>query len=136
MRRELADKDHAGGFEPRGRFRVRRRHVIEQEARMRGRAQAGGVVDVLQAIGNAVQRTAPPAAGDLALGAPGSGAGTLGGNLDKGVELRLERRSARQSRFGQRDRRQLAGGDLAAGLRKGRQRPGARLTAHRWAPAS
>ena len=132
MRRQLADEDHAGGFEPRGGLGVRRRDIVEQQPRMRGRAQPGGVVDVLQAVGDAVQRTAATPARDLPLGALGGGAGALRSDLDKGVELGLQRFGAGQRRLGQSDRRQFAGGDLAPGLGQGRQRRGA----HRLAPKS
>src|SRR5580658_1766189 len=105
MRRKLADEDHTGGFEPRGGLRVRRRDIVKQQPRMRGGTQPGSVVNVLEAIRNAMQRAAAPAAGDFALCSLGSGAGALGGDLDKSVKLGVERSGARQRRLSQRDRR-------------------------------
>jgi hypothetical protein len=58
MRRQLADEDHPGGFEPRRGLGVGRHDIVEQQPRVGGRAQPGRVVDVLQPIGNAVQRPA------------------------------------------------------------------------------
>jgi hypothetical protein len=87
---------------------------------MRGRAQARGVIDVLEPIGDAVQRTAAASASDLFFGSAGGGAGALGGDFNESVQFRLQRLGAGQGRLGQRDRRQFAGGDLASGLGQGR----------------
>ncbi len=58
-------------------------------------------------------------------------AAALGGDLDKGVEFRIERFGPRQRRLGQRDRRQFTGGELAPGFGEGGERGGAHF-----APAS
>ena len=83
---------------------------------MRRRAQPLGVVDVFEAVGDAVQRPAAAAAGDLALGPPRRLARPLGGDLDEGAQLAVEGRGTRQRRLGQRKRRQIAGGDAPARL--------------------
>src|SRR5665213_252958 len=67
-----------------------------------------GLVDVLEADGDAVQRPAIAAGGDLCLGGACGGACFVRQHADKAVELAVELFDAVEPALGQLDRRQLA----------------------------
>ena len=66
---ELADHDRAGIGQTPDRCRILLRHMVDQDLRMAGRRHALGLVDVLEADRDAVQRAAVIAGHDLGLGA-------------------------------------------------------------------
>ena len=87
-----------------------RGHVIEAGGRGAGGGRAGDVVEVLDRDGEAVQRAAVDAAGDLLLGHAGAVVKlVLAVDVDEGVELRLDVLKARDD-----DAHQLDGGETAA----------------------
>src|SRR5260370_4403641 len=83
---------------------------------MPGGRHALGLVDILEADRDAVQRATVVAAYDLGLGAPSRSEGGLSQRPDKAVELVVETLDARESTLGELDRRQLALAHQRGGL--------------------
>ena len=80
---------------------VRRRHVIDAQLRMAGRADAGGVVDVLQRVGDAVQRPAVVAGLQFVVGAARVGQRARFGHQQKRLQGRHRARRCGPVRRGQ-----------------------------------
>ncbi len=72
------------------------RHMVDQQLGMAGGADAGGLVDVLQPIRDAVHRALVDAGFELAVGPRGIGERALAGDERKAVQPRIERGDARQ----------------------------------------
>jgi hypothetical protein len=109
----FAEQDPASGAELLCHHGILCRDVIGQQLRLRRGPDPGRLDDVLQAIGNAVQRAARTIAHDLCLGRSRALPGKLGGQGDKAHQLVVNRRDALQVGLSQLDRRQLALGDPA-----------------------
>src|SRR5260370_14344889 len=90
MGRELADDNGAGVGQTAHRGRVLLRHVVDHDLRVSGRRHTLGLVDILQANRNAVQRSAPMPGHDLGLGRAGRVERRLAEHADKAVELAVE----------------------------------------------
>ena len=75
------------------------RHVILAQFRMAGGADAGGLDDVLQRVGDAVQRAAARAGHQLAFGRPRLGERDLLGDQQKAVQLAVMRGDAVEQRL-------------------------------------
>ncbi len=111
--RELAHQHAAGGAQLGGRGRVARRDMTLPRFRMAGRRQPLGVVDVLEAVRNTMQRPARAARHDLGLGTLRLGQRGFGRQGDEGVELRLRLLDAGERIAHQLDRRDLLARDPA-----------------------
>src|SRR4051812_18667109 len=96
--------------------RVAVRHPIPHQPRGRGGADSFGVIVVLQAVWNPVQRTARPTAHDLSFGSAGSRARLLGKYRDVGGETLVVAGDTREVGVDEIDRRELFRRDLPAGL--------------------
>jgi hypothetical protein len=114
--RVFAQQDGAGVVQPRHRRGVARRYVVLEQPRMRRGAHARRVEHVLEAERDAVQRTAPPAGGELGLGVTCLAPRKVGGHGQIAVELGIDRRDAREVGLHELDRRQVARCDPATGL--------------------
>ncbi len=79
---------------------VARGHVVGQDAAAAGRTHAGGVDQVLERDGNAVEQAAIQAPTQFIGGAPGGGARLVGGDGDKGVEHGVERLDLGEGQLG------------------------------------
>ena len=87
----FAEQDPAGGTELLCHHGILCRDVIGQQLRLCRGPDPGRLDDVLQAIGNAVQRAAGAVAHDLCLGRPRALPGKLGGQGDKAHQLVVNR---------------------------------------------
>ena len=108
MGRELADDDSAGLTQPLDREGVFLRHMVLHDLGMAGRRDAGGLVDVLEADRDAVQRSAIFAGGDLGLGGTRLMARRIGEHSDEAVQPAVEPRDAVKPAVDQFNRRQFA----------------------------
>ena len=90
--------------------------MVDQNFRMAGRRHPFGLVDILEADRDAVQRAAAIAAHDLGLGGTGRREGRFSQHPDKAVELAVEALDAREAALGELDRRELALADKRGGL--------------------
>jgi hypothetical protein len=113
MQRELADQHGTGGAQARNHGRVRRRAMVPPQFRMAGGGKPGDVDDVLDRIGNAVQRPAPRSARDFGLRRLRFGQRALRRDQQEGVDRRIDVVDPLEQRLGQLDRRQFARGDAA-----------------------
>ena len=77
------------------------RHVIDAQLGMAGRADAGGVVDILQRVRHTVQRAAIDAGRAFSVCPGRIGAGTIGSDGDEGVDFQVGGRDAGQGRLGE-----------------------------------
>ena len=112
MSAELAQQHPAGFVQAGGDDAVDGRHIVDPHPGVAGRADAGGVVDVFQAVGDAVHRAAIGARLQFRIGALRVLQRTFGGDQDERVEHRIARGDRMQRRLGER----LAGGDAGAQL--------------------
>jgi hypothetical protein len=103
----FADDDRPRPLEASHGFGVRRGHVVAVEGRAVGRADPGGVEDVLHPDGDPVQRPQPRTAGDRSLRLARGGARGVGAHRDVGAESRVQALDPHQVRLGQ-----LHGGDF------------------------
>src|SRR4029077_12745609 len=94
VRRELADDDSAGLTQPLDREGVFLWHIVLHDLGMAGRGDAGGLVDVLEADRDAVQRSAIFAGGDLGFGGTRLMARRVGEHSDEAVQPAVEPRDA------------------------------------------
>jgi hypothetical protein len=108
---ELAEEHGSGLRQPGGDGRVPLRHMVFEDARMRGRADALGRVDVLEPDRDAVERPFAPAGGDLGLGLPRVLAGAIRGDEEEARKLSVEGLDAAKAELGELDRRQRLGLD-------------------------
>src|SRR5439155_23124458 len=90
MGRKLAHDDRAGVAQFLDRERVGFWHMVLHDLGMAGRRDAAGLVDVLEAERDAVQRAAVFAGGDLAFGGAGLGAGAVAQEADEAVQPAVE----------------------------------------------
>ncbi len=115
MRLLLAEQNRTGPAQPRPGLGILVRHMVEIAPRACRGADAAGLVDVLEADRNAVQRAARGPGGEPACG----GEGLLAQHQHIAVQFDVEGRNPIEISLGQRNRRQLARGDRAAGFRDG-----------------
>ncbi len=108
VRRELAQQHAAGLAQPRGGDAVLLRHDVQTQLGMAGRADAGRVVDVLQRVGDAVERPAVAPRFQFIVGAASIFQGAILGHQNEGVQCAVARGDA-----GQRIARKRLGGDGA-----------------------
>jgi hypothetical protein len=87
---ELAEQDRAGGVESASDLGVLSRDAVGEQRARAGRADAGGVDQVLEADRHAVQRAAIVAARELVLGGARLGEREVGGDGDERVERGVE----------------------------------------------
>jgi hypothetical protein len=111
---KLAEQHRAARRELRDRRAVLLRHVIDHQLRVAGGADAGGLVDVLERMRNAVHGPLVGAGLELAVGAVGVGERALLGYQNERVEQRLERGDAVERVLGQRGRGERAGAQALA----------------------
>jgi hypothetical protein len=104
MRGKLAQQHHAGGFQPGCGGSVFARHIVNQQLGMRCGAHARHVIDILERIGDPMQRPAPFAGLDFRLGRCRRAARAIRGDGDEGIQLRIKRCNARQRCFRERHR--------------------------------
>ena len=107
----LGKHDGAGGLEAADGFGVFRRHVVLEQRRGEGGADAGSRRDVLDRDRQAVQRAECLALHDGRFRAPGAFARLIRGQRDDGVELRIERRDDVEVRVEHVERTDGAGAD-------------------------
>jgi hypothetical protein len=112
VRRQLAHQHRAGSGELFGAGRVRLGDVVLQQFRLTGRRDALGVDNILEADRDAVQWVAWPVSHDRRLGSAGVGESTFLSEVDKGMQLVVERMYPFETGLGQFDRRQLFGRNL------------------------
>ncbi len=93
-----------------------------QQPRVRRRADAGRVVDVLVGDRDAVERSAQRARHLPRFGGLGIGQRALLGHHQERIQLRIEAADALEMRLGELDRRQLLGGDELRGFGDGQDR--------------
>ena len=129
VRRELAQQHAAGLAQPRGGDAVLLRHHVQPQLGMAGRADAGGVVDVLQRIGDAVERPAVAARLQFRIGAAGIFQRAILGDQDEGVQRAVARGDACQ-----RVARQRLGGDGAGAQQAAHLGDGEVLRVHHLSP--
>ncbi len=91
---------------------------------MRRRADAGGLVDVLEGDGNAVQRPLPLAALQRRIGAAGGAPRRLGLDEDEAAEAAVLRGDAREAILDESRGGEAAGGEGAARRGSGERRGG------------
>jgi hypothetical protein len=113
-RRRLAEQDRAGRFHARRGDGVFLRDVVLVSERCVGRAHARGVYKVLGGEGDAVQEAERPALHHSVFGFLRAFQGEIGHQSDEAVEHRLQLVGARQHGFGEFDRRDFPGRNLAA----------------------
>ena len=89
--RQLAQQNAAAGLEPDDDLGVGRRHMILAQLRMPGGADAGGLDDVLQRVGDAVQRPAARPGHQFAFGRAGFGERDLLGDEQEAVQFAVMR---------------------------------------------
>jgi hypothetical protein len=80
-------------------------HVVGEDLGAGGGADAGGLVQVFEREGDAVQRSPGPARGQAGLGLPGFGQSPLRQEGDEGVEPAVQRLDAFQAGAGELKRR-------------------------------
>ena len=119
MRRELADQHAATGRQLLRHHAIGGGHIVDQQLGVAGRADARGLVDVLQRIGDALHRPRILPGGEGGVGAAGIVHGAVGGYGDEGVQRAVLRGHPVQRRAGQRLGRGLLGAELAAHRRDG-----------------
>ena len=112
----LAEHDRAGRLQLCRTGAVLGRNVARKQPRLRRRAHARDVVDVLQAVRDAVQRPARARCHDFGFRLSGVAACTLGGDGDEAVKLVVERSDSREAGFSQLDGRQLPRRDQRGGF--------------------
>ena len=122
MRRQLAHHHRAGlgPFAHHG--GVAFRHVVLEQPGMPGRADAGGVVDVLVADRDAVERAARQPRHDARLGRACVGHGAFLRRQDEGVQRVVQLLDAVEAGLGQFDRRKLLRRDLPRRFGDGQER--------------
>ena len=113
---ELAEQHRTRIVEPGGRRGVSIGDPVDEDARVRGREDAPRVVDVLEPEGDAVQRAARRARGDLGLGLPGLLPRQIERARDEGARLAVVLLDALDQRLDQIDGRQLPRRDQAGQL--------------------
>ena len=113
VQRVLADQHASARVEPFDHERIGYRDVVAVCTRMSGREDARCLIVVLHTEGNAVQATAITAVRDLFSCAAGLFSRVLGGDADVRVERGVDAFDACENGFGQLDRRERAGLDLA-----------------------
>jgi hypothetical protein len=106
---ELAEQHCAARRELRDGRAVFLRHVVDHQLRVAGGADAGGFVDVLERMRDAVQRALVDAGLEFAVGAVGVGKRALPCDQQEGVEQRIERGDAVERMPGERGRGERAG---------------------------
>jgi hypothetical protein len=97
VRGELAQQYAAGFAQSRGGDAVLLRHDVQAQFRMAGRADAGRIVNVLQRVGDAVERPSVMACLEFRIGAAGIFQGALFGHQHEGVQRAIARGDAGQS---------------------------------------
>ena len=111
MGRQFAHQHRARRVQARRGRRVFIRHPVGARLGMSGRADAFGVVDVLQAERNAVHRAAIAPGGDFRLRRFGGRQCVIARHQQKRIQLRVQRLDPPKQRFRQLDRRQILGLD-------------------------
>jgi len=106
--RKLAEQDAARRLQASDQLCVGGRHMILAQFRMAGGRDPGGLDDVLQRVGDTVQRPAPGAGHQLALGRCRLAQCDLLGQPQKAVQLAVMRGDPLQERPGDLDRRHVA----------------------------
>jgi len=112
----LAQQHRSGILQAHPGLRVLARHMRLVDPRAGGGADALGLVDVLEADRDAVQRTARAPGRDLGICGARRRQRSVGQHQHIGMQFAVERGDARQIGLGQRERRQGAIGDRAACL--------------------
>ena len=98
MHVRLANQDRTGSPERRNGRRVLAGRALLEPLESRRRSDAGGVVEVLDGDRNSVQRAAPSAGADLAVGFPSRGARLITEHRDEGVQPQIVRVDSREAR--------------------------------------
>ena len=111
VRRQFSHQHRAGGGELLGTSGVGIRDVVLQEFRPTGRRYPFGIDDVLEADRDAVQWPRVTAGHDRAFGGARVGQCAFFGQVDKGVQLLVERVHTAETGPGQLYRRELLRGD-------------------------
>ena len=121
---QFADQDRPGRLELCDQGRVPVRHMIQPEARARGRGHAGHIIVVLDGEGYAMQRPLPLACGDLRFGQCGCRARLRRRHVNIGMNPLIDFADACQKRFEQRNGRQRSRSDSrrCLGQRQGPER--------------
>src|SRR5262249_29858510 len=114
----FAEQNRTGVSQPYLALRILLRHMMLVTPRARGGADAAGLVDVLEANRNAVQRSARASRGDFASG----GARGIVQYRDIAVQFAVERIDPLQIGLAQSDRGEPPLGDRAASLGDGKKR--------------
>ena len=114
--RVLAEQDRASRLQLCGTGAVLDRNVVRKQPRLRRRAHARDVEDVLQTVWDAVQRPARARGHDFGFRLSCVAACTFGGDGDEAVELVVERRDAREIGFSQLNGRQPSRRDQLGGF--------------------
>ena len=131
--RVLAEQDRAGRLQLCRTGAVLDRNVARKQTRLRRRAHARDVEDILQTIWDAVQRPAHARCHDFGFRLSCVAACTLGGDGDEAVELVVERRDPREAGFSQLNGRQLPCCDQLGGFGDRQEVP---VACHRLSPSS
>ena len=136
MRSKLAEQDRTGLMQLRDGGGVEVRDVVGAGARMAGRADASGAVDVLQGERDAVHRAAIVARHDLGFRGARLIQRLLRCDQQICIELRIDRGDAVEEGAGQRNRRKLPALDQACGFGDGEEMQIGRWgSPRRWASA-
>ena len=105
MHVQLAEQHHARLVQAADAGAVALGHVVGEDLGAGGGADAGGLVQVFEREGDAVQRPPGLARGQAALGVLGLGQGPLREEGDEGVEPAVQRLDALQAGAGELQRR-------------------------------
>jgi hypothetical protein len=122
MGRQLAKQDGTGGAQLGGDAGVGARDVVDEDLGMTSGRQPDRIDDVLETVGNAVERAAVAASGDLALGRARGLECPFRGEPDKGMQLRLDTLDPCEQSGRVLDGRQLPGADELRRLGYGQER--------------
>ena len=120
MGAEFAEQHAAGRGQLSGHHTVRSRNVMESQFGVAGGTNAGGVVNILDGIGNAVQRAEVFADGKFRVRAGSIGQSAVGGEGDERVHLRINLGDAVERGLGEGEGGRGASAQLLAGVQDGK----------------
>jgi len=121
MGRELAEHDRTRLGQTPDRSCILCRHMVDHHLRMPCGRNAFGLIDVLQADRDAVQRPAQTPCDNLGLGRASRRERLVGEDTDERVELAVEPLDARQAALYELDRGELALGDKRTSFGDGQE---------------
>ena len=104
MRGKLTQQHHPRRFQPGGGGSVFARHIVNQQLGMRCGANTRRIINILERIGDPMQRPAPFAGLDFSLGRRRRAARAISGEGNEGIQLRVKCGNPRECGFRQRDR--------------------------------